>query len=154
VHSQVCIVDDVWMAAGSDNLNRRSWTHDSEISCALLDGRRDPREPVDPSETGDGARVLPRDTRLRLACEHAGLTAADAETMVDPKAWFDCLRLAADELDSWYEHGKRGPRPTSHLRVHPRDPVARRGQSILRWMHASVLDPDGRPAPLRKRNEF
>ncbi len=154
VHSKVCIVDDVWMAVGSDNLNRRSWTHDSEISCALLDTRRDPREPVDPSETGDGARVLPRDTRLRLACEHAGLTPADAATLVDPKAWFDCLRLAADALDAWHERGRHGPRPTSHLRVHEREQLPRRGRTVMRWMHARVLDPDGRPERLRERDEF
>ncbi len=41
VHSKVCIVDDVWMTIGSDNLNRRSWTHDSELSCAIVDETRD-----------------------------------------------------------------------------------------------------------------
>ncbi len=54
VHSKVCIVDDVWFAVGSDNLNRRSWTHDSEISCAVIDERRDERAPVDPGGLGDG----------------------------------------------------------------------------------------------------
>src|SRR5439155_17210578 len=72
VHSKVCIVDDVWMAVGSDNLNRRSWTHDSELSCAVIDSRRDARPPADPAGLGDGARVLPRDTRVRLAAEHLG----------------------------------------------------------------------------------
>ncbi len=37
VHAKVCIVDDTWSIIGSDNFNRRSWTHDSEISCAILD---------------------------------------------------------------------------------------------------------------------
>src|SRR5439155_24340838 len=48
VHAQVCVIDDVWLAVGSDNLNRRSWTHDSEASCAVLDPDRDERSPVDP----------------------------------------------------------------------------------------------------------
>src|SRR3954447_11311877 len=48
VHAKICIVDDVWMTIGSDNLNRRSWTHDSELSCAILDETPDPREPADP----------------------------------------------------------------------------------------------------------
>src|SRR3954447_21728643 len=30
VHAKPCIVDDTWATIGSDNLNRRSWTHDSE----------------------------------------------------------------------------------------------------------------------------
>ena len=37
VHAKVCVVDDQWMTIGSDNLNRRSWTHDSELTCAVVD---------------------------------------------------------------------------------------------------------------------
>lgn len=66
VHSKACIVDDIWVSIGSDNLNRRSWTHDSEISCAILDQTYDQREPRDPAGLGDGARKFARDTRLRL----------------------------------------------------------------------------------------
>ena len=40
VHAKVCVVDDVWASVGSDNFNRRSWTHDSELSCAVLDDTR------------------------------------------------------------------------------------------------------------------
>jgi phosphatidylserine/phosphatidylglycerophosphate/cardiolipin synthase-like enzyme len=36
-HAKVCVIDDVWMVVGSDNVNRRSWTHDSELSCAVID---------------------------------------------------------------------------------------------------------------------
>ena len=45
VHAKVVIVDDVLAAVGSDNMNRRSWTHDSEISLAVLDETHDDREP-------------------------------------------------------------------------------------------------------------
>ena len=37
----MCVIDDVWMMVGSDNLNLRSWTHDSELSCAVIDEDRD-----------------------------------------------------------------------------------------------------------------
>ena len=47
VHAKVCVVDDVWASVGSDNVNRRSWTHDSELSCAVLDDDADLREPRD-----------------------------------------------------------------------------------------------------------
>ena len=42
VHAKVVVIDDVWAMIGSDNLNRRSWTHDSELSCAVLDAEHDP----------------------------------------------------------------------------------------------------------------
>jgi phosphatidylserine/phosphatidylglycerophosphate/cardiolipin synthase-like enzyme len=45
VHAKTCIVDDVWASVGSDNFNRRSWTHDSELSCAVLDDTPDLRDP-------------------------------------------------------------------------------------------------------------
>lgn len=61
VHAKVCIVDDEWMTVGSDNLNVRSWTHDSELTCAVVDpeGR------------------LPREVRTSLWAEHLQLAADD-----------------------------------------------------------------------------
>ena len=41
VHAKVVVVDDVWAMIGSDNLNRRSWSHDSELSIAVLDAELD-----------------------------------------------------------------------------------------------------------------
>ncbi len=58
VHAKICVIDDVWLELGSDNLNRRSWTHDSELSCAVLDTTFDERQPLDPGRLGDHARVL------------------------------------------------------------------------------------------------
>jgi phosphatidylserine/phosphatidylglycerophosphate/cardiolipin synthase-like enzyme len=58
VHAKVCIVDDVWMTVGSDNFNRRSWTHDSELSCAVLDSTHDLREPTDPAGLGESRWML------------------------------------------------------------------------------------------------
>ena len=55
VHAKVCVIDDVLLVIGSDNLNRRSWTHDSEVSCAVIDAETDERAPTDPGGLGDGA---------------------------------------------------------------------------------------------------
>ena len=112
VHAKVCIVDDVWMTVGSDNLNRRSWTHDSEICCGVIDQQ--------------GA--LARDTRLRLAREHLGDADVADELLVDPARWFDTLLAAAVSLDTWHERGEQGDRPPGHLRLHPRDRISPRAR--------------------------
>ncbi len=153
VHSKVCVVDDVWMAVGSDNLNRRSWTHDSELSCAVIDSRLDERAPQDPGGLGDGARVFARDTRVRLAAEHLGRTLGDVDDLVDPASWFAALRAGADALDAWHRFDS-GPRPPGHLREHPIERV----RGTKRWgrglAHRLLLDPDGRPRSLSRRDEF
>jgi phosphatidylserine/phosphatidylglycerophosphate/cardiolipin synthase-like enzyme len=153
VHSKVCVVDDVWIAVGSDNLNRRSWTHDSELSCAVIDTRLDPRSPEDPGGMGDGARLFARDTRVRLAAEHLGRAPDDVDDLVDPVSWFEALRKGADALDTWHRLGT-GPRPAGHVRDHPHERV----RGVHRWgrglAHRFLLDPDGRPADLRRRSDF
>lgn len=153
VHSKACIVDDIWLAVGSDNLNRRSWTHDSEISCAILDETRDEREPLDPAGLGDHARKLPRNTRLRLADEHTG-GATDRNEMIDPGDWFAALRKSAAALDDWHRDGKRGLRPPGHLRAHVVERVGTTRLRLLHWVHAHVLDPDGRPRRLKRSDTF
>lgn len=107
VHAKVCVVDDVWASAGSDNFNRRSWTHDSELSCAVLDERPDSRAPRDPAGIGDGARRFARDLRLNLMREHLDRT--DDAPLVDPASAVRELAAAADDLDAWYRRGRAGP---------------------------------------------
>ncbi len=153
VHSKACIVDDVWMSIGSDNLNRRSWTHDSELSCAIVDSTRDEREPRDPSGLGDGARKLARDTRLRLTSEHTG-GVLDDHAMVDAHNWFRSLRESAEALDAWHRAGRNGPRPPGHLRAHQIERAHARRHGPLRWVHAHLLDPDGRPRDLKRGDRF
>ncbi len=153
VHSKACIVDDVWLAVGSDNLNRRSWTHDSEISCGVLDATLDEREPRDPAGRGDGARVLPRATRLRLAREHTRF-AVDVDDMIDPRSWFIALRASARALDEWHHAGEHGERPPGHLRAHLRERVDVADHGLVHWAHTHLLDPDGRPARLKRSDTF
>ena len=142
MHAKTVVVDDTWAAVGSDNLNRRSWTHDSELSCAILDGDRDLRELADPAGLGDGARVFARDLRLTLMGEHLG--DPDGSRLVDPAQAFERARRAADELDARHAAGRRGPRPVGRLRNH-RPAVAWWERWWARPIYRTVVDPDGRP---------
>jgi phosphatidylserine/phosphatidylglycerophosphate/cardiolipin synthase-like enzyme len=159
VHAKVCVVDDVWAAAGSDNLNRRSWTHDAELSAAVLDGTRDQREPHDPAGLGDGARVFARDLRLRLWREHLGREPGDDGDLLDPVRGFDAWREAAAALDAWHRDRAGGARtrtarPPGQVRQHRPGRV----QPWAAWwagpVYRTLVDPDGRPRRLRRAGRF
>ena len=102
VHAKVCVVDDVWASVGSDNFNRRSWTHDSELSCAVLDETRDEREPTDPAGLGDGARVFARDLRLR-ADARAPRPRPATTTSSTRRRRARTRSRRAEALDDWHE---------------------------------------------------
>ncbi len=137
VHAKVCVVDDTWAIIGSDNFNRRSWTHDSELSCAVIDDAGDPRDPRDPGGFGHGARVYARDLRLTLSRERLGLgpageTGATGEAgpagavdLLDPKGAFEAFAQAAEDLDAWHRSGRQGPRPPGQLRTYPAPRMSR-----------------------------
>ncbi|WP_238993266.1 phospholipase D family protein [Nocardioides caldifontis] len=134
VHSKTCIVDDTWATIGSDNFNRRSWTHDSELSAAVV----------------DEAGTFARDLRLRLAAEHLGRPDPD----VDPAAMFRAFARSAAALDEWHSSGRVGARPPGRLRrlVPPElGPVA--GVAALA-PYLALHDPDGRPWRLRLRGRY
>ncbi|WP_328619132.1 phospholipase D family protein [Streptomyces sp. NBC_00354] len=154
VHAKVCVIDDIWAAVGSDNVNLRSWTHDSELSCAVLDRSRDPRPPHDPGGLGDGARRFARDLRLELMREHLDAQDGAEPGLCDPGTAFDAFRGAAAALDAWHAGGRRGPRPMGRLRryVPPDLPTARR--LLVTPLHRALIDPDGRPLRMRRRNSF
>ena len=154
VHAKVGIIDDVWMIVGSDNLNIRSWTNDSELSCAVIDERLDPREPADPGGLGDGARRLARETRLALWCEHLGREPDDDADLVDAVAAIDVLRQAASDLDAWNDGGRSGPRPPGRLRHHRPGPVRWWAKWWSHPLHRVLVDPDGRPRALRRAGSF
>jgi phosphatidylserine/phosphatidylglycerophosphate/cardiolipin synthase-like enzyme len=153
VHAKVCVVDDVWAMIGSDNLNLRSWTHDSELSCAVIDETRDEREPQDPGGLGDGARTFARDLRLRLTAEHLGRRPDDPD-LVDPAGAFAAWGQAADDLDAWYDDGRRGPRPPGRVRRHRPTPVRWWQRPWAHPIYRLAVDPDGRPRALQRRHEF
>jgi len=124
VHAKVCVIDDVWASVGSDNFNRRSWSSDSEIACAVLDTRVEGR---------DGP--VPRDAfalRLRreLVGEHVGLDPDDVPD--DHEAVWDLMASTATALDEWYAAGS-GPRGRRHV---PRPSAPLKGTSV-RWRRRS-----------------
>ncbi|MDQ1202446.1 phosphatidylserine/phosphatidylglycerophosphate/cardiolipin synthase-like enzyme [Rhodococcus sp. SORGH_AS303] len=157
VHSKVCIVDDVWAAVGSDNFNRRSWTHDSELTAAVVDEERDAREPVDPGGLGDGARVFARDLRLELLAEHLSRGSgadADVADLLDPDDCFDAVAEQVSELDAWHDGGRDGDRPRGRLRMHAIEVPPLWKQRVFSLLYRLVVDPDGRPLRLRLTRRF
>jgi phosphatidylserine/phosphatidylglycerophosphate/cardiolipin synthase-like enzyme len=155
VHAKVCVVDDVWASVGSDNFNRRSWTHDSELSCAVLDSTPDLREPTDPAGLGDGARRFARELRLSLWREHLDRTAGGDDTdLLDPDEAVRTMDAAASALDAWYANGRSGPRPPGRLRPHAASSLSRLTRLWAVPVYHQIYDPDGRPWRLRNRSDW
>jgi phosphatidylserine/phosphatidylglycerophosphate/cardiolipin synthase-like enzyme len=141
VHAKVGVVDDTWVIAGSGNINRRSWTYDSELSCAVLG-------------QAAGGQGLAQDLRLALAREHLDRAEGDDDDLRDAHEAFDAFAASASRLDAWYAGGQRGPRPPGRLRYHHPTPLP---PSTVRWaetLYRILFDPDGRPRPLRHLHGF
>ncbi|WP_439937990.1 phospholipase D family protein [Nocardia sp. N13] len=124
VHAKVCIVDDAWMTIGSDNLNMRSWTHDSELTCAV----------VDPDD------ALPRDLRTTLWAEHLGLPRDDQR-----------LGDLDDPMSLWRS---RLGAPGSRIGLHEPPELPRATRAWARRAYRLFYDPDGRPRRLRGTTDF
>jgi phosphatidylserine/phosphatidylglycerophosphate/cardiolipin synthase-like enzyme len=154
VHAKIVVVDDVWAMVGSDNLNRRSWSHDSELSIGVLDAEPDVREPRDPAGLGDGARVFARDLRLQLCCEHLDRDPDDVADLLDPMGTFAAFRRQAAQLAAWHDGGGTGQRPPGRVLPHQ----TYRPTTAQRWwaapLYRLVYDPDGRPLRDRVRGRL
>ena len=124
VHAKVCVVDDHWMTIGSDNLNLRSWTHDSELTCAV----------VDPDQE------LARSVRTSVWAEHLGLP------QEDPR-----LSELSGAVSLWAQRvGARG----SRIRPHEPPALSARTRLWARTAYRRLCDPDGRPRALRGSTRF
>jgi phosphatidylserine/phosphatidylglycerophosphate/cardiolipin synthase-like enzyme len=142
VHAKVCIIDDLWCSVGSGNLNRRSWSHDSELSCAVM------------GAGPDGPETFARQLRLTLHREHLGRHHGDDADLLDPAETFAAFAAGASKLDQWHCSGKRGPRPPGQLRSY-----ATPQQRMLTRVWATppyrvIYDPDGRSVGDRLRRRF
>jgi phosphatidylserine/phosphatidylglycerophosphate/cardiolipin synthase-like enzyme len=143
VHAKVCVVDDTWATIGSDNFNRRSWTHDSELTCAVLDQ-------AGTGETGFATRL-----RQALAHEHLGGEEGEPGTDAVPQAeMFERFRQSAARLDAWYDGGRVGSRPPGRLRRYPDLELSSWTRTWASIPYRLIYDPDGRPAAMRRAREF
>ncbi len=140
VHAKVCVIDDTWATIGSDNLNRRSWTHDSELSCAVLD------------DTGEFAR----DLRLRLIREHLDRApdGSDDDGIVDLAAVVDTIKASATALEEWHAGGRKGTRPPGRLRPHQPEKLGVLTRVWAEPAYRAFYDPDGRSYRARLKDEW
>ncbi|MEO6880126.1 MAG: phospholipase D-like domain-containing protein, partial [Mycobacteriaceae bacterium] len=152
VHAKTCVVDDVWASVGSDNINRRSWTHDSELACAVLDEARDLREPQVLDRFGHGARRFARELRLELAREHLDLD--DDTGVIDPAQAYASFAASAARLQAWHDGGRSGARPPGRLRRYELPRLSRRTLAWATPLYRVVYDPDGRPLRMRLARRF
>jgi len=141
VHAKICVIDDRWACVGSDNANRRSWTHDSELSCAVLD--------VDSDLVNSWANSL----RIKLANEHLGESAIGGD-LNDPIQTFEIFRKSATDLDAWHANGSHGPRPTGHLRTYTQPALGRWTRLWAFPIYRLLYDPDGRTFRMRRAHRF
>ena len=151
VHAKVCLIDDVWATVGSDNFNRRSWTHDSELSAVV----------VDPSAADHSPYA--RGLRLTLAAEHLDREVDDGDPesllevmadCVDAPGMFAAYEETARALDDWYDGGCVGDRPPGRLRRLKQPQLTTLGRAAAMVPYLLLHDPDGRPRPLRKKGGF
>ena len=153
VHAKVCIVDDVWASVGSDNLNRRSWTHDSELACAVIDSELDMRMPRDPGGLGDGSRRFARDLRLSLWAEHLGY-AMDDPALLDVANATQLWEAVALALCDGTRDAAQAHRTMGRIRSHENQPVPQGGRPLANVLYRLIFDPDGRPLSMRITNRF
>lgn len=133
LHSKVCVIDDAWASVGSANLNRRSWTYDSELTAAVVD------------DQWSSAPGFAHELRLRLWREHLERASGDDADLTDPDKGAEVLRRAAAELDEWHRADRGEPRPMGHLRPHPRRSVSPATRMWAVPLGRMMIDPDGRP---------
>jgi phosphatidylserine/phosphatidylglycerophosphate/cardiolipin synthase-like enzyme len=148
VHAKVCVIDDTWAIVGSDNFNRRSWTHDSELSCAVLDLPGEPGQPGDGLVRAGGG-TFAHALRTALAREHLGGDEASAMT-----AAFGAFRRSAARLGAWHDSGRPGPRPPGRLRSYDRPQLSRWTSAWAQLPYRLIYDPDGRPPAMRRAGRF
>ena len=148
-----CVVDDVWASVGSDNINRRSWTHDSELGAAVLDEALDGREPADPGDEGMGPGAYARQLRLRSPASTRAST-CDTDDLLDPRPPSTPSR---HRRLPW----RHGTAPVAGGSAHPVACARFREPDLGPWtrvwatgLYRLLYDPDGRTRSARREGRF
>ena len=142
VHAKVCVIDDTWATIGSDNFNRRSWTHDSELSAVVVD-------------TAEADDSYARRLRLTLAAEHLDRPRRRMADCVEPAGHVRGVRRvggARSTPGTTAAGSARGRRAGCAGSRRPSWAGSRaRSRGARTW---SCTTPTAGPRPLRKRDEF
>jgi phosphatidylserine/phosphatidylglycerophosphate/cardiolipin synthase-like enzyme len=146
IHAKICIVDDTWFTCGSDNFNLRSWTTDSEFTCAVFDT-------TPGAADGGSAGSVAHDLRRRLWAEHLGIRPDDAR-LHDPADGLGLWTASADALDQWHRRGHPAERPAGRIRRHRVEPVTRMQRLWAEPIRRLAVDPDARPRPWKGTASF
>jgi hypothetical protein len=133
---------------GSDNINRRSWTHDSELACAVIN------EAPDGVTSFEGGGSFAQDLRLELGREHLDRSAGDDEDLRDPQAFFEAFASSAAALEGWHAADQQGPRPSGRLRPIPLPSLSRWSRAWSSPVYRTIFDPDGRPRSWRRHGRY
>lgn len=162
IHAKICIIDDTWFTCGSDNFNRRSWTTDSELTCAVVDTTPSGEQagPEDSQANGPDANdgpapavSLAHKLRCQLWAEHLGMDQDDPR-LQDPARGLELWNGAVAALDRWHQTGHTAARPPGQARRHVLEPVTALQRLWADPINRFIVDPDGRPRQLRGTTEF
>jgi len=148
VHAKVVVIDDWYATIGSDNVNRRSWSHDSELAALVVD------------DAGTDHSPYARSLRLRLAAEHLDRPLSGDEhdvamtDCVSAAGMFAAYAEAGARLQTWRDGGMLGTRPPGRLRPVTEPDIGRWPRRVLEVPQRLLGDPDGRPFELRRRHDY
>ena len=109
VHAKVVVIDDVFAAVGSDNMNRRSWTHDSELSIAVLDEEHDDASRATRPASATAPAASPATCGCGCGASTSGSTADDG--LLDPDRRLRRVAAFGGRPRRLARRRRRGPRP-------------------------------------------